>query len=169
MSQTNPLLEEWSGPYGGVPPWDRVVVSDFPEAFETALADQRASVERIASNPEPPTFENTLVALERAGQMLDRILRLFNVMRLNMSTPDYRALDREWQPRLAAAADALRFTPGLFERIEAVYASHLEGPLPFEDARLLELTRDQFIRSGAKLSATDRERLSAVNQELAGL
>jgi peptidyl-dipeptidase Dcp len=57
MSLTNPLLQEWSGPYGGVPPWDRVVVSDFPEAFEAALADQRASLERIASNPEPPTFE----------------------------------------------------------------------------------------------------------------
>jgi len=169
MSLTNPLLQEWSGPYGGVPPWDRVVVSDFPEAFETALADQRAAVERIASNPEPPTFENTLEALERAGQMLDRVLRLFNVMRLNMSTPDYRALDREWQPRLAAAADALRFTPGLFERIDAVYRSHLAQPLPLEAARLVELTRDEYIQTGANLDAANRARLSAVNQELAGL
>ncbi len=169
MSLTNALLEEWTGPYGGVPPWDRVRVSDFPEAFETALADERAAVEAIAARPDPPTFENTLVPLERAGCMLLRVLRLFNVMRLNMSTPEYRALDREWQPRLAAAADALRFTPGLFERIDAVYTAHLATPLPLEDARLVELTRDQYIRSGARLNTADRARLSAVNQELAGL
>ena len=169
MSMTNALLQEWSGPYGGVPPWDRVQVSDFPEALGTALADKRAEVERIASNPEPPTFENTLVALERSGRVLERVLRLFNVMRLSMSTPSYRALDREWQPRLAAAADVLRFTPGLFERIEAVYASHLHRPLPLEDARLVELVRDEFIRSGSRLNASARAQLSAVNQELAGL
>ncbi|MEQ1731542.1 MAG: M3 family metallopeptidase, partial [Vicinamibacterales bacterium] len=103
------------------------------------------------------------------GRMLERVLRLFNVMRLSMSTPGYRALDREWQPRLAAAADVLRFTPGLFERIEAVYASHLQQPLPLEDARLVELVRDEFIRSGARLNAAARAELSAVNQELAGL
>ncbi len=169
MSSDNILLQQWSGPYGGVPPWDRVTASDFPEALEVALADERAVVERIASNPEPPTFENTVVALERAGRMLDRVLRLFNVMRLNMSTPEYRALDRDWQPRFAAAADALRFTPGLFERIDAVHAAHLDQPLPLEDARVVELTRTQFIRSGATLNAGDRARLSAVNQELAGL
>ncbi len=169
MSRENVLLQEWTGPYGGVPPWDRVQASDFPEAFDTALAGERAEAEAIASNPEPPTFENTLLALERAGRPLLRVLRLFNVMRLNMSTPEYRALDREWQPRLAAAADALRFTPGLFERIDAVHAAHAQRPLPLEDARLVELTRDQFIRSGARLNAADRAQFSAVNQELAGL
>ena len=169
MAQTNPLLQEWSGPYGGVPPWDRVVSADFPEALEAGVAEERAEVERIATNPEPPTFENTVVALERSGRLLLRVQRLFNVMRLNMSTPAYQALDREWQPRLAAAADALRFTPGLFARIDAVYAAHLDRPLPLAAARLLELTRDRFIRSGARLGADDRARLSAVNQELAGL
>ncbi len=169
MSLTNPLLHQWTGPYGGVPPWDRVKASDFPEALETALADQRSAVDRIASNPEPPTFENTVMALERSGRMLDRVLRLFNVMRLNMSTAEYRTLDREWQPRLAAAADALRFTPGLFERIDAVHHAHLAHPLLAEAARLVALTRDEYIRTGANLDAATRARLSAVNQELAGL
>ena len=114
MSQTNVLLEPWSGPYGGVPPWDRVRAADFPAALGASLAEERAAVERIANNPEPPDFENTLAALERAGRMKDRVLRVFNVMRLNMSTPEYRALDREWQPRLSAAADAITFLPGLF-------------------------------------------------------
>ena len=94
---SNVLLDEWTGPYGGVPPWDRVRAEDFPEALATALAERRAAVERIARNPEPPTFENTLVAMERTGQALGRVLRLFAVMRQNLSTPEYRALEREWQ------------------------------------------------------------------------
>ena len=72
---SNVLLEAWTGPYGGVPPWDRVRAEDFPDALATALAERRAAVERTAQNPEPPTFENTLVALERTGDALDRVLR----------------------------------------------------------------------------------------------
>src|SRR5262245_35632358 len=120
---SNPLTTPWSGPFGGVPPWDQVRAQDFPAAFEAALADERAGVEQIARNPAPPDFENTIAALQRVGQMKDRVLRLFGVMRHNMSSPEYRALDKEWQPRLAAAADEIRFFPGLFDRIDAVYKS----------------------------------------------
>ena len=169
MSQTNVLLEPWSGPYGGVPPWDRVRAADFPAALGASLAEERAAVERIANNPEPPDFENTLAALERAGRMKDRVLRVFNVMRLNMSTPEYRALDREWQPRLSAAADAITFLPGLFERIDEIRRSLVEAPLGPEQARLVALVHDDFARAGAMLGAADRERLSALNQELAAL
>ena len=169
MSQMNVLMEPWSGPYGGVPPWDRVHAADFPAAIEASLAEERAAVERIASNPEPPDFENTLAALERAGRMRGRVLRVFNVMRLNMSTPEYRALDREWQPRLAAAADDITFMPGLFERIDAVRRSLADARLGAEQARLVALVHDDFERAGARLGAADRERLSALNQELAAL
>src|SRR5687768_14982044 len=114
---SNPLIDPWPGPYGGVPPWDQVKSEDFPSAFEAALADERASIARIAAEPAPATFENTIEAFERAGRMRDRVQRIFGVMRLNLSTAEYRALDREWQPRLAAADDEIRFFPGLFERI----------------------------------------------------
>src|SRR5258706_12141447 len=117
----NPLTTPWPGPYGGVPPWDRVRAEDFPDAFETALAEERAAIARIADNPAAPDFENTIAALQRAGRTKDRVLRVFAVMRQNVSTPAYRALEREWQPRLAAAEDEIRFFPGLFERIDAVY------------------------------------------------
>jgi len=82
MSQTNVLMQEWTGPYGGVPPWDRVNAADFPDALERSIAEERESVEQIASNPAPPTFENTIEALERTGRMRDRVQRVFNVMRL---------------------------------------------------------------------------------------
>ena len=165
----NVLLEEWTGPYGGVPPWDRVRAEDFPEALATALAERRAAVERIAQNPEPPTFENTLVAVERSGQVLGRVLRLFAVIRQNLSTPEYRALEREWQPRLAAASDEITFMPGLFERVDAVHSALADLALKPEQARLVTRVWADYVRSGARLGAADRARLSAVNQELAAL
>ncbi|MGE3958685.1 MAG: M3 family metallopeptidase [Vicinamibacterales bacterium] len=166
---SNVLMTEWTGPYGGVPPWDRVKAEDFPEAIAAAVDDERQAVARIAANPEPPTFENTLVALERCGRMKDRVLRLFAVMRQNMSTPAYRALEREWQPRLAAASHAILFMPGLFERIDAVHASQGAARLKPEQARLVSRVHDHFVRSGARLQGPDRDRLSAVKQELAAL
>lgn len=166
---SNVLTDEWRGPYGGVPPWDRVRAEDFPEALAASIHDERAAVEQIARSPEPPTFENTLVALERTGQMKDRVLRLFAVMRQNMSTPEYRALDREWQPRLAAAADEIVFMPGLFERIDAVHRALPSLRLEPEQERLVTRVWEQFVRHGARLGQADRERLSALNQELAAL
>jgi peptidyl-dipeptidase Dcp len=169
MSQTNVLLEPWTGPFGGVPPWDRVQASDFPSALEASLEDERNAVAQIAASPAPADFENTIAAFERAGRLKDRVLRIFGVMRLNMSNADYRALDREWQPRLAAARDAIIFMPGFFERIDAVYRSLPDAGLNAEQRRLVTRMWEWFVRAGARLNSGDRERLSAVNQQLAAL
>src|SRR5262245_30225957 len=99
----NPLLRVWSGPFGGVPPWDSMEPRHFPTAFETAIAEQRREVDAIAANPESPTFENTIVAFERSGALLDRLQRMFGVARESVTTPEYQALEREWQPKLSAA------------------------------------------------------------------
>ena len=168
MNPTN-LTSPWSGPYGGVPPWDRVQPSEFSPALAAALAEQRAAVETIASHPSPPDFENTIAALERAGRTRSRVLRMFAVMRLNMSTPEYRALDAEWQPKLAAAEDAITFWPGLFERIDAVHRTLPNSGLRADQARLVTLLWDMFVRSGSRLGEADRQQLSAVNQQLASL
>ena len=120
---TNPLTRPWAGPYGGVPPWDLAKPELFPGAFEAAIAEQRAEIDAIASAPNPPSFDNTIAAMERSGRMLDRLNRLFGVVRQNISTPQIQALDREWQPKLAAADDAIVFNPALFKRIETVYRS----------------------------------------------
>jgi peptidyl-dipeptidase Dcp len=166
---SNPLVASWTGPFGGVPPWDQVRAADFPQAFETALADQRAAVQAVAADPAAPDFANTIEALQRVGQIRDRVVRMFYVMLENVSTPEYRALDLEWQPRLAAAQDELRFFPGLFERIDAVYRTRDTSSLTDEQIRLTQLTWEEFVRCGARLDPSSRERLSTVNQELAAL
>jgi peptidyl-dipeptidase Dcp len=168
-SSAGVLTSSWTGPYGGVPPWDAVNAAAFPAAFAAALAEERAEIAAIASSTAAATFENVIAALQRAGRTKERVLRLFNVMRLNMSTLEYQALDREWQPKLAAADDELTFYPGLFERIDQVYQSLPTVTLRDDQKRLTTLTWEAFVRGGARLAAGDRASLSAINQELASL
>jgi peptidyl-dipeptidase Dcp len=139
----------------------------FPEAFELALDEQRGEVETIARSSEPPTFANTIAALDRAGRTLDRVVRMFGVARENVTTPQYQALEREWQPKLAAAADEIVFNKALFSRIESVHAGLAGAGLDAEQMRLTTRMYEQFVRAGAKLNEADKRRLSAINQELA--
>lgn len=164
-----PLLAAWTGPFGGVPAWQDVRAEDFPHALSAALDEERREIEAIANAQATPDFDNTIAALQRAGRTKERVLRVFGVMRLNLSTPAYQALDREWQPRLAAAEDAIVFQPGLFERIDHVYRSVSTQGLRDEQRRITTLTWEAFVRAGAKLDAGGRARLSAINQDLAGL
>ena len=139
----------------------------FSGAFEEALAERSAEIDAIVTNTDAPTFENTIAALERAGRALDRVERMFGVARESVTNPAYQALEREWQPKLAAAADAILFTPGLFTRISAVRAS-LEGSnLEPDQRRLVTRIYEHFVRGGARLNATDKQRLSDINQQLA--
>jgi peptidyl-dipeptidase Dcp len=165
----NPLVAPWSGPYGGVPPWDRAKPELFPAAFGAALAEQRAEIAAIASASAAPTFENTIAAMERSGETLDRVVRLFSVLRQNVSTPEIQTLDREWQPKLAAADDEITFNQRLFARIESVYRSLPQAKLTAEQKRLVERIHDAFVRSGARLDDKQKARLSEINQQLATL
>src|SRR3954462_12324581 len=121
MSATNPLAAEWSGPFGGVPPWDRMRAADFAEALELAIAERRHETTEISANPQPPSFANTIEAMERSGRMLDCVARLFGVARENVTTPEYQALAGEWLPKITAASDEIIFDRRLFARIEQVY------------------------------------------------
>lgn len=164
---TNPLIAPWTGPYGGVPPWDKVKPELFPAAFEAALAERRQDYERIANNPAKPTFANTFVPMQNAGQTLNRVMTLFGVMTGNMNTPAYQALDREWSPKLSKASDEITFNPKLFARIEAIYKARDTSGLDAQQKRLVTRTYDSFVRQGAKLTAAQKEELSAFNQNLA--
>ena len=99
----NILLADWTGPHAGVPPFDRVTPEMFPEALQFAIDELKREVRAISVVRSAPTFENTIVPLERSGQRLDRVLAVFGVMTSNMATPAYQALDSEWSPRIAAA------------------------------------------------------------------
>lgn len=164
---TNPLLAPWTDPYGGVPPWDKVKPELFPAAFEAALAERKQDYDRIANNPAKPTFANTFVPMQNAGQTLNRVMTLFGVMTGNMNTPAYQALDREWSPKLSKASDEITFNPKLFARIEAIYKARDTSGLDAQQKRLVTRTYDSFVRQGAKLTPAQKEELSAFNQNLA--
>jgi peptidyl-dipeptidase Dcp len=168
-ASSNPLLAEWTGPHGGVPPFDRVRIEDFKPALEAAMAQQLAEVERIAGNPQPATFENTLAALERTGRPLGRVSTVYGIWSSNMNTPEFQAVEREMAPRLAAFSDQITQNEALFRRIEAVYNSPQKSSWTPEQQRLAWRYYTNFVRAGARLDAARKARLSEINQRLAGL
>ncbi len=163
------LLQPWTGPHGGVPPWDKVSPEMFPPAFTVASDRLRAEMRAIVENPAPPTFDNVIGAMEASGQDMNRVGSLFGVMTSNMNSPEYQALSREWRPKLAALDDEISLNPKLFARIAALYAKRASQNLSPTQLRLLERTHDEFVRSGAKLNDADKVKLSALNQDLAKL
>jgi peptidyl-dipeptidase Dcp len=165
----NPLLAKWEGPYGGVPPFDRVQIPLFKPALEAAMAEQLAEIDRIAKDPAPPDFENTIAALEQTGRTLDRVSTLYGVWASTMSSPEYQVVQREMAPRLAAFSDQITQNEALFKRIEAVYNSPAKAKLTPEQQRVTWLYHTNFVRAGARLSADAKKRLSEINQQLAGL
>ncbi|HET7606138.1 MAG TPA: M3 family metallopeptidase [Sphingomicrobium sp.] len=165
----NVLLADWAGPYAGVPPFDKVKPALFPEAIQFGIDEQRREVLAIANNPAPPTFANTIEALEKVGQRLDRVLSVFGVMTSNMATPAYQALDKEWSPRLSAASDEIILNPKLFQRIKTLHDNKASLGLDAKQDLLLTRTYDSFVRRGANLNDAQKQQLSAMNQQLAEL
>jgi peptidyl-dipeptidase Dcp len=163
----NVLLKEWTGPYGGVPPWDQVKPELFPEAFQVGIDQLLAETDAIANNTAYPSFENTIEAMEKSGRTLDRVQALFGVMTDNMSTPAYQALDKEWSPKLSAAYDKINLNSKLFARIATVYEHRDHVGLDAKQMRLLTRTYEGFVRRGAKLNDAQKAQLSGYNQQLA--
>jgi peptidyl-dipeptidase Dcp len=165
----NPLLARWSGPYGGVPPFDKVRVEHFKPALEASIEEYRREIAAIANNPAAPTFENTIAAMEDAGRTYDDVGTLHGIWSSSMSGPEFQAVQREMAPRLAAFSDEITQNEKLFQRIEAVYHSPEKAKLTPEQQRLTWLRYTTFVRSGAKLDAAAKKRLADINQRLASL
>ena len=165
----NPLLAEWAGPYGGLPPFDKVQIAMFKPALEAAMTENLAEVENIARVRSAPTFENTIVALEKAGHTLDRVSTIYNIWGSTMASPEFQVVQREMAPRLAQFNDQITQNEPLFKRIEAVYNSPDKQKLTAEQQRLVWLYYTNFVRSGAKLDAKGKARVGEINQQLAGL
>ncbi|MBP9756094.1 MAG: M3 family peptidase, partial [Phenylobacterium sp.] len=161
------LSAPWTGPYGGVPPFDKVKVADFAPAIEAAMAAELAEVEAIAANPEPPTFANTIEALERTGDAKDRIDTLSGIWSGTLSTPEMRAVEKEMAPKDAAHDDAILQNTALFKRIETVYEARTTSGLTPEQQRLTWVYWNRFVRAGARLTPEAKARVGAINQELA--
>jgi peptidyl-dipeptidase Dcp len=165
----NVLLADWTGGFGGVPPWDKVKPSDFPQALQFGIDEQRREYLAIADNREAPTFANTIEAMERAGQRLGRVTSVFGVYTDNLSTPEIQALDKEWSPKLSAAGDEITLNPKLFARVETLYNNRVSLGLSPTQTRLLTRNYEYFVRNGAKLDAAQKQQLSGYNQQLASL
>jgi peptidyl-dipeptidase Dcp len=165
----NPLLGNWEGPFGGVPPFDRVQVHHFKPAIEEAMRRHLEAIEPIAAAGEPATFENTLAALERAGREFDRATAIYRIFGRSMSSPQFQAVEREMEPKLAAFRDRIIQNEALFKRIAAVHERGGAMGLDAEQKRLAWLRFTDFVRGGARLQGAARERLAAINQRLAGL
>jgi peptidyl-dipeptidase Dcp len=170
MAQTaNPLIAPWTGPFGGVPPFDKVRVEDFAPAMEAAMAANRAEITAIAANPAPASFENTIVALERSGAALDRVGTYMGIWSGTLSTPAMQAVERDMAPKESAHSDAIIQNAALFARIQAVYDARETAGLTPEQQRLTWLYWNRFVRAGARLSPQAKLRVAAINAELAGL
>src|SRR3954454_7816719 len=168
LSADNPLASPTSLPFE-LPPFAVITLEHCREALLTGMAEQRAEVTAIVGSEEPPTFENTVVALERSGRLLSRAGLVFANLASSVSTPRLREIERELAPLEAAHADAIRLDPALFHPIDAVHAAGREADLDDEAVRLVERYHLDFVLSGAQLDETGRARLTELNQELSEL
>ena len=161
-------LVHWDGPLG-LPDFSRIADDAFEAAFDAGFAAHAAEIEAIAANPEQPTIDNTLVALELAGRPLGRVSAIFWCKAGADTNNTIQALERAISPRMARHYSAIGMNERLFARIDDLHARRAEIGLDAETARVLELTWKGFVRSGAKLGDADKKRLAAINEELASL
>ncbi len=167
MDLHHPLLAPWPGPHGGLPPFDAVAVDDFAPGLELGMAAQLKEVDAIATAAAAPTFENTIAALERAGQPLGRAQAVFWLHVSSLSTPDVRKVEAAMAPKLAAFADRIVQNEKLFARIRAVYEARASLGLTPEQQRLTWATYTYFVKQGAALPADKKAQLAGVHQQLA--
>jgi peptidyl-dipeptidase Dcp len=151
------------------PPFDKIKDEDYQPAIEAGIADQLTEVQAIADNPAAPTFENTLIAMQKTGQLLRRAMAAFTVVSQANTNPVLQTVHEEEGPKLAALNDAIFLNAKLFARVEAVYKQRESLNLDPESRRLIEVTYDKFIRSGANLSDADKGELKKLNQEISTL
>ncbi|MBU6378781.1 MAG: M3 family metallopeptidase [Gammaproteobacteria bacterium] len=165
----NPLLQSWSGPYGGVPPFDKASPALLAPALEAGMAEHLAELARIADNPAPATFANTIAAMERSGRALDRASTVYYIYSSTLSDDAVQKVERDIEPKMAAFRDSITQNEKLFKRIAAVYETRASSGLSAEEQRLTWLTYTNFVRAGAKLDSAAKKRLAQINQSLAGL
>jgi peptidyl-dipeptidase Dcp len=164
----NPFFKPSTLPFEA-PPFDKIKDSDYKPAFEKGMRDQLAEVEKIADNPAKPTFENTLVALEKSGQLLTRVSTAFNAVTGANTDPTLQKVQQEIAPQLAAHQDAIFLNEKLFQRVKTIYEERKSLKLDHESERLVTWYYDQFVHAGANLSKADKAKLKKLNEEIAGL
>ena len=164
----NPLLEEWNTPYQ-TPPFSKIELKHYEPAFDYAIEQNRADIDAIINNPEVPTFENTIVAMEQAGELLGRVSGLFFVLNNCCTNAEMQQIALNVTPKLTALSNDVSLNPELFARVKAVYDERESLNLDVEDRQLLEETYKGFARSGALLEGEDQELYRQYTTELSNL
>ncbi|ATW02561.1 M3 family metallopeptidase [Sphingorhabdus sp. YGSMI21] len=162
----NSVLQPWTGPYDGVPAWDKIQVSDFPAAFQATMDKVKAEVVAIRDNPAPATFENFTLPMELAGNDANELFAIWGVHSSNLSNEEIRKIQGEWLPKVSAFFDALTLDPKLLEKTKTVYDNRETAGLDPQQLRLVERNYEQLVRNGALLEGADKEKLIALNTEL---
>ena len=169
MTFTNPMLKPWEGAYQGIPAFDRVKVADVKPAMLKAMELSLEEMEAIASNSEPPTFENTIEEMERSGAPLDRAFAYYGVFSSNLSSPEFREVQSELAPLFSEFQSKITQNEALFQRVKTIYKNSKDEPLPADQQRVVELTYQSFAMSGANLDAEKKKRYAEINKELSTL
>lgn len=165
----NVLNQEWDGPYGGVPAFDKMDLTLLKPAFEEAMAINLEEIDAIANNPDEPTFENTIVEMERSGAMLDRLFTYYGIWSSNVSSAEFREIQQEMAPEISAHYSKINQNEKLFERVKNVWQQSQEEPLEDDQQRVIQLTYEGFTMSGADLDEESKKRYAEINQELSKL
>ncbi len=168
LTTPNPLLQPWTAPHG-LPPFQSIQAAHFAPAFDAALAEHLADIARISGSPQPPSFENTIAALDRSGRALDRIAALFYNLTASETSPTLQAVERDMAPRLAAHNNAVYTNSALFARIDALHEQRGTLELNAEQRRVLERVHFDFVRAGARLAPAAQVRYGQIMQRLAEL
>jgi len=168
-SESNLLLAEWVGPYNGLPAFDRMELKDLEAALEAGMARSLAEIDAIASNPEPPTFENTIVEMDRTGKDLDRVFTYYGIWSSNLNSPEFREIQTAMTPKLSDYNSKISQNRDLFARIKAVYEGPEYKTLRPDQQRMTWLTYNGFARSGATLTGQAQQRYAEINKRLAEL
>ena len=168
MAQTNPFLQPWTGAHGGVPAFENYKISQFKPALEEAMKQKLVEVDVIANNKQPATFQNTIVPLEKAGKLLTQISAVYGIYSSNINSPEFEPIETEFEPKFAQLSDKIIQNTALFNRIATVYNSKEKSKLTKEEQRLIWVYYDNYVRQGAKLDVKTKEKVSEINQQLAG-
>ena len=165
----NPLLQEWTGPYGGLPDFDQIDIGDVQDAMVTAMDMSLSEIEMISNNPDEPTFENTIEEMERSGAALKRAFVYYGILRSNMSTPEFREIDLALAPQFADYSAKITQNQRLFSRLQIIYQRSQETPLEDDQQRVIELMYKDFEMNGAALDSISKVRYANINRELSSL
>ncbi len=169
QANRNSFLNDWTGPYGGVPAFTDYKLQDLKPALEFAMQEKLNEIKKIVNNPKPATFTNTIVALEKTGKKFNQIYAVFGIYSSNMNSPEFAPIETEMTPKIYDLGNKVYQNSKLFARISKVYNSQDKKKLTKEQQRLVWLYYSNFVREGAKATAKSKTRIAAINQELAGL